>query len=110
MNKKEIGSKIKEFRILKGMTQAELAEKIDLHEKQVSRIESGIHFPTFANFAKILETLEVELKDFDSDVAVEVNSLRNKAHKIINRATEKDLNFYVPVLEQLQKALKIYKE
>jgi len=106
MNKKDIGAKIKEFRSLKGMTQAELAESVDMHEKQLSRIEAGVHFPTFDNFAKILEILEVEMKDFDFDTPVKKDSLRNKAQKIIYRATDSELKYYVGMLEQLQKCLK----
>jgi len=106
MNKKDVGNKIKEFRTLKGMTQAELAEAVDMHEKQISRIEAGVHFPTFDNFVKILEILEVEMKDFDLEIKVKKNSLRNKAQKIINRATDSELKYYIAILEQLQKCLK----
>lgn len=106
MNKKDIGGKIKEFRTLRGITQAELAEAVNMHEKQISRIEAGVHFPTFDNFAKILKTLEVEMKDFDFDTPVKKDSLRNKAQKIINRATDSELKHYVGMLEQLQKCLK----
>jgi len=106
MNKKDVGKKIKEFRTLRGITQAEIAEAVDMHEKQISRIEAGVHFPTFDNFVKILEILEVEMKDFDLDMPVKKNSLRNKAQKIINRATDSELKYYIGVLEQLQKCLK----
>ena len=38
-----IGRKIKSFRKKRGLTQAELAEKIDLSEKHISKIEASIH-------------------------------------------------------------------
>jgi len=106
MDKKDIGRKIKEFRSLKGMTQAELAESVEMHEKQISRIEAGVHFPTFDNFVKILDALGVEMKDFDMSVKIKKNTPRDKAQKIINRATDSELKYYVGILEQLQKCLK----
>ena len=103
MNKKDIGRKLKEFRNLKGMTQAELAEAVNMHEKQISRIEAGVHFPTFDNFIKILECLGVEMKDFDINIKIENNPLKRKAQKIINRASDKELEYYIIILESLQK-------
>lgn len=38
-DKKYIAKKIKEYRLKRGFTQAELAEKIDIGAKQVSRLE-----------------------------------------------------------------------
>ena len=104
MNKKDIGQKIKEFRNRKGLTQAELAEAVHMHEKQISRIEAGVHFPTFDNFVKILEILDVGLKDFDIPKPQE--DLRQKALRIITQADNLDLIFYTPVLEALQKCIK----
>ena len=104
MNKKDIGQKIKEFRNRKGLTQAELAEAVHMHEKQISRIEAGVHFPTFDNFVKILEILDVGLKDFDIPKPQE--DLRQKALRIIRQADNRDLIFYTPVLEALQKCIK----
>ena len=109
MNKKDIGNRLKEFRNIKGMTQAELAESVNMHEKQISRIETGVHFPTFDNFVKILECLDVELKDFDIKPKVKKNTLKSKVQKIINHATDKELKYYVSVLESLQKCFKTIK-
>lgn len=104
MNKKDIGQKIKEFRNLSGLTQAELAEAVDMHEKQISRIEAGIHFPTFDNFVKILDVLNVSMKDFDIDTPSSCNPLKKKAIKVIQHASEKELKIYTKILETLQKA------
>lgn len=45
-----IGRKIKSFRKKRGLTQAELAEKIDLSEKHISKIEASIHVPSLSAF------------------------------------------------------------
>lgn len=103
MDKKDIGRKIKEFRKRKGLTQEQLAEIVHMHEKQISRIEAGIHFPTFDNFVKILEVLNVTLKDFD--VSPQQQDLRERALHIIEQADNDDLLFYTPMLEMLQKCI-----
>lgn len=106
MNKKQFGQRLKELRLSRGITQFELAEAVDMHEKHISRIESGIYFPTFDNFMKIMTVLNIEWKDFDISTPSENNELKNKAFKIIQRAGEKELKIYLAVLEQLQKSLK----
>lgn len=45
-DKKIIGNKFKEYRKSKQLTQFELAEKVGLNEKQISRIEAGLNYPT----------------------------------------------------------------
>lgn len=90
------------------MTQFELAEVVNLHEKHISRIEAGVYFPTFDNFMKILEVLNIKWRDFDFEVEIteENSSLKNKAYKILQRANEKELKILVAMLEQLSKSLR----
>lgn len=45
MDKKIIGQKISMLRKEKGMTQKELAEKLCVTDKSVSKWETGVHFP-----------------------------------------------------------------
>ena len=58
-----IGRKIKSFRKKRGLTQAELAEKIDLSEKHISKIEASIHVPSLSAFFKIAEALEIGMEE-----------------------------------------------
>ena len=48
-----IGRKIKSFRKKRGLTQAELAEKIDLSEKHISKIEAGVHLPSSVSYTHL---------------------------------------------------------
>ena len=57
MDKKEIGSKISAIRKERGLTQKELAEKIHVSDKSVSKWETGMHFPDIA----IMEDLAMAL-------------------------------------------------
>ena len=63
-DKKYIAKKIKEYRKKKGLAQAELAEKIDLGTKQISRIEIAEFYPSLNTFFKIVEALDMDWKNF----------------------------------------------
>lgn len=41
------GKKLKQIRISKGLSQAKLAEMADVHEKPISKIETGRFHPNF---------------------------------------------------------------
>ena len=89
-----IAKKIKEYRLLRGFTQAELAEKIDISTKQISRIEVADFYPSLITFLKIVETLNIDLGDFITNVPVDGNKIRNKLVNTIYNATKEELEFY----------------
>ena len=53
---------------MRGMTQNDLAERVGITEKQISKIETGVHYPMFENFVKIMDVLGVQMKDFDYEI------------------------------------------
>ena len=93
-DKKYIAKKIKEYRQKRGLTQAELAEKIDIGTKQISRLEVGDFYPSLSTFLKIVETLDMDINDFSSKISSTENKIRTKLVKILYNATENELNFY----------------
>ena len=62
--KQEIGSRVKAARKMRGMTQAALAEAIDMSFETVSNLERGKTAPNFNTLSDIATALEVELKFF----------------------------------------------
>lgn len=58
-----LGARIKELRKRKGITQEQLAEKVDLATRYISLIEVGRSSPSLETIENIASTLEVELKD-----------------------------------------------
>ncbi len=75
---KRIGGKITEIRLTHGLTQAQLAEKVNISPESVSRMERGVTFPSLITIENIAATLNVPLKaffDFDDypseDIAFE---------------------------------------
>lgn len=60
--KKLLGQRIKELRLKKGLTQEELAEKVEIDQRNLSNIECGNTFP-HKSLLKIAEALNVTVQD-----------------------------------------------
>lgn len=67
----EIGSKLKELRILKGLTQEELADRAELSKGFISQLERDLTSPSIATLVDILQCLGTDLKDFFNDTTDE---------------------------------------
>ena len=100
-----IGKRIRKFRQRQGLTQHDLAEKIGVTEKQISKIETGVHYPKFENFVKILDSLDITLKDFaeDIDPQQEINSSRKCYMKILNKFSDIEIEYLINVAKELDK-------
>ncbi|MBR7117530.1 MAG: helix-turn-helix transcriptional regulator [Clostridia bacterium] len=59
MDKLTMGDRIREIRKKRGMTQEQLAEKIDVTLEYVSQIERGLKMPSMQVFVKLVEVLDV---------------------------------------------------
>jgi len=102
-DKEYIANIIQKARKQKGLKQSELAEKIGISEKHLSKIETGKNYPALDNFLKIIEVLGLSLKDFGVDSTDETSINKIKLQKLINTASEKQIDIYLDVLENLQK-------
>lgn len=61
---KQLGERIKQIRKAVKMTQEKLAEKIGLSVEYISRLERGVSQPSFKTLSMMLDTLNVNIKDF----------------------------------------------
>lgn len=91
---KYIAKKIKEHRKKQGLTQSELAEKVGIGTKQISRIEVAEFYPSLNTFFKIIEVLKIDLSDFITIIPDDNNKIRKKLINILYNASEEELNFY----------------
>ena len=113
MDKVLIGKKIRQARTAKALTQAQLAELVSMHEKHISKIESGKSIPTYENMIKIFKVLDIELHENEVIVNIpkEQNKTKKEILKLINNATDFELEFYFGILKQTQKGLlKLYND
>ena len=60
----EIGGKIKELRMLKGLTQEELADRCELSKGFISQLERDLTSPSIATLVDILKCLGTDLREF----------------------------------------------
>ena len=64
----DIGLKLKELRILKGLTQEELADRAELSKGFISQIERNLTSPSIATLMDILQCLGMTLNEFFAEV------------------------------------------
>ena len=57
--KKEVGSRIKESRIIAGYTQLEMGKKLFMTQQQYSRFENGIFELNYSQLIKICKLFDV---------------------------------------------------
>ena len=93
-DKKFIAKKIKEYRQKNKFTQAELAEKVDISTKQISRIEVGDFYPSLITFFKMVDILGIDLRDFYVEVPTGKNAIRKKLITLLYNSTDEELMFY----------------
>ncbi|MCD7036061.1 XRE family transcriptional regulator [Metabacillus sp. GX 13764] len=63
----QIGKKIKNLRVQKGLTQEELGERTDLSKGYISQLERDLSSPSLETFFSILEVLGCKPNDFFND-------------------------------------------
>lgn len=56
-------SKIEEYRIMKGLTQTELANVVGCTQIDISRYENGTHVPQVGRLKAIADALDVRMED-----------------------------------------------
>ena len=69
-----LGETIRNLRIARGMTRAELAETVGISESHLNKIEAGTRQPGIATYQNVMEVLgaEVVIKDDDEKYRVSV--------------------------------------
>ena len=108
---KSLGERIRQLRKAKGLTQEQLAEKLDIDNKHLSRIEKGLHMPTYKVILKLAEVLQFNIYDFSSTL-LDKNHPQDQAYlkalKILNSAkSDKEKEYYLEVLKLAQKGLRL---
>lgn len=58
---RSVGAIIASRRKAKGLTQAELAEQMDIEKETISRIETGVISPTLSRLAQLAECLDCDM-------------------------------------------------
>ncbi len=90
--KKDFGSRVKELRIKKGITQYQLAEMVAIDPKHMSHIETGRSFPKADLIEKLAKALNVEyIEFFKIEHLQDRNYIKNKINEILEKSSDEDL-------------------
>jgi DNA-binding XRE family transcriptional regulator len=57
------GSRVREARIAKNMTQTQLAKEAGMHQGNLSRLEKGEHMPTVGTLRRVAIALDADFSD-----------------------------------------------
>lgn len=103
-DKKFIGNVIKNARKKAKMSQAELSELINMCDKNLGNIENGKQFPQVNNFLKILEVLNIPLKDFGlKESSNDTDFAKEELLKMIHSTSSQKAQVYLEALRLVDK-------
>jgi len=99
-SKELLGGRIKELRKMRGLSQEELSEKVDIDPKHLSRIEVGRGFPSLDTLERIAEFLNVELKDFFefAHQSTNLRELKEALNGLLKEIDEERLRLLVKIV------------
>lgn len=80
--KYELGSRIRKYREMRGMTQTELAEKIRVSSGRLSNWEQGMYRPNADIIANICKALDISPSEL-LDVQISTDNLNEQERKLI---------------------------
>ena len=101
--KRLVGERVQLLRKRKGLSQEDLASKIGIDTKSLSRLERGAHYPSMETLERIRTELGVELKDFfDFDPQPSAEEMRDF---IIRTANGADYDTLKKIAEALRGVL-----
>ncbi len=88
-----VGRKIRQLRRQRKLTQVELAERIGIHQSDLSRMEQGEYKVGLDTLLKILQTFDLSIGDF-FDEANRSQSMVEK-YKALSPAAQKEVENFI---------------
>ena len=99
MEKQTLGQKISELRKAKNMTQLELANKLNITDKAVSKWERDISCPDINTFPKLAEVFEVSVDELlQANASEKENTEKNEVVDLVLKAVPLALGIGVALL------------
>lgn len=94
-----LGRRIAKLREAIGLTQAQLAELVEVHQETISRIESGRRIPSLSTIERIARSLEVELHELFKEPSSGTSRDRALAqiHIFASRLTLREMELVIEV-------------
>lgn len=87
-----LGKRVREYRQKYGMTQFQLAEKLGIDDKHLSRIELGKNMPQATVISKLAEVFQIEPKTlFEFSHLAPASELRQGLAKMIETLSDEQI-------------------
>jgi XRE family transcriptional regulator, regulator of sulfur utilization len=100
--RKLLGQRVKHLRRIRGQTQEQLAERIDINPKYLSSIERGAENPTLDLLIRLAKGLQVDLYElFQFEEGAPPAQLRRMMERLMADVSRDDLPRVVRMLEAL---------
>lgn len=101
-----LGQRIKVLRKSKNLLQSELAGKINVEPKYLSRLETGLSSPSLKTLEKLANALDVEIKSlFDFPIQETKDGIMKKLIFKINSYSEDELRLLFMLTKVVDKEL-----
>lgn len=97
-----LGEKIREQRKRLGLSQAQLAEAVDIHEKQIYRIEIGKNSPSITTILKIIHVLKMDVRVLDINNINNFNPVKDEIYSILEDASDEELLLYLNLIKTIK--------
>lgn len=88
-----VGRKIRQLRRQRKLTQVELAEKIGIHQSDLSRMEQGEYKVGLDTLIRILQTFDLSIGEFFEEPARESNVLEH--FKALSPSAQKEVESFI---------------
>ena len=103
INKYLIGKKIQQRRIEQKITQEELAEAVEISSNYLSKVERGLNMLSADVLLRIIEFLEMDLKDFEIFSKKDKYKLSQYGEILLYNCKNETLRLLIPVMETIIK-------
>lgn len=96
-----VGRGIANQRTRCGMTQEEVAEKLDIGYEAVSRIERGVVMPNIVRLAELAEIFDCSLADLLTEISPQPRDQANHLAQLLDALPQQDREWVVQLVEEL---------
>lgn len=104
---KTVGARIRAYRLQRGFTQEELAERASLHNTYIGQAERGEKNLTIVSLEKILSALNISFSDFFAYMpsSDESSSIASECYELINKKTEEEQTLIKAILLNIDRLM-----
>ena len=103
---KKIGSRIREIRLQRHMSQAVLAEKANVHVSHISDIENGKSTLLLPTFIRITEALQVSADVLLRSHIPEVNNLyKSEFAEVLEDCTPSEIDSILKIVKEVKRSM-----